>query len=98
MFDPKDKTTKNLIEKYKALYELAIKQQDEACLSSDQVKAIRKRVLYECIEIAMNNQNVPQKDRKEIIEQFDRLIQQECPNMLFETPLKFTENGIFKKD
>jgi len=76
MFDPTAKSTKNLIEKYKALYELAIKQQGDARLTLDQVKAIGKRVLNDCEE----------------------LIRQECPDITFDTPLKFDENGFSEKE
>ena len=98
MFDPKAKSTKNLIEKYKALYEFAIKQQENSSLSTDQIKAIGTRVLNECIETAMNRQNVAEDDREKIIEQFKKLIRQECPDMLFDTPFKFDENGFSVKE
>ena len=97
MFDPSAKSTKNLIEKYKALYELAIKQQDNTDLTLDQVKAIGKRVLNECMENVMNELKVPHKDRASIIEQFEKLIRQECPDITFDTPLKFDKNGFSEK-
>ena len=94
MFDPSAQSTKNLIEKYKALYELAIKQQDNTDLTLDQVKAIGKRVLNECMETVMNELRLPHGDRDSIIEQFEELIRQECPDITFDTPLKFDKNGF----
>ena len=98
MFDPTAKSTKNLIEEYKALYELAIKQQDDTRLTLDEVKAIGKRVLNDCMETVMNELNVPNEDRGAIIEQFEELIRQECPDITFDTPLKFDENGFSEKE
>jgi len=98
MFDPTAKSTKNLIEEYKTLYELAIKQQDDTRLTLDQVKAIGKRVLNDCMETVMNELNVPNEDRGAIIEQFEELIRQECPGITFDTPLKFDEDGFSEKE
>jgi hypothetical protein len=98
MFDPTAKSTKKLIEKYKALYELAIKQQDGTRLTLDQVKAIGKRVLIDCMETVMNELKVPHEDRDAIIEQFEELIRQECPDITFDTPLKFDGNGFLEKE
>ena len=97
MFNPAAKSTKKLIEKYKALYELAIQKQDDTDLTLDQVKAIGKRVLNECMETVMNELKVPHEDRNSIIEQFEELIRQECPDITFDTPLKFDENGFSEK-
>jgi F0F1-type ATP synthase delta subunit len=94
MFDPTANSTKKLIEKYKALYELAIKQQAHTDLTLDQVKAIGKRVLNECMKTVMNELKIPQEDRASIIEQFEELIRQECPDITFDTPLKFDKNGF----
>ncbi len=98
MFDPTAESTKNLIEEYKTLYELAIKQQDDTRLTLDQVKAIGKRVLTDCMETVMNELNVPNEDRGAIIGQFEELIRQECPGITFDTPLKFDENGFSEKE
>ena len=98
MFDPAAKSTKNLIEKYKALFKFAIKQQDNSSLSTDQIKAIGKRVLNECIETAMDKQNVPEADREKIVLQFEELIRRECSDMLFDSPLEFNVNGFLKKE
>ena len=97
MFDPKAKSTKNLIEKYKALFDFAIEQQDNTSLSLDQIKAIGKRVFNECIETAMKNQKVPPEDRDKILQSFEELIQKECPNMLFDTTLEFSDDGFSAK-
>ena len=98
MFNPTAKSTKKLIEEYKALYELAIKQQDNTDLTLDQVKAIGKRVLNECMETVMNELKLPHKDRASIIEQFEELIQRECPDTTFDTPLEFDKNGFSEKN
>jgi len=98
MFDPEAKSTKNLIEKYKALFDFAIEQQDNTSLSLDQIKAIGKRVLNECIETAMNNQQAPPEARDKIIQSFEELIQKECPNMIFDTTLEFNDDGFSAKE
>lgn len=94
MFDPKSESTRNLIEKYKALFEFSIKQQENTPLSIEQIKAIGKRVLNECIETAMNNQSVPIEEREKILNQFKELIRQQCPDMIFDSPLKFDDDGF----
>jgi hypothetical protein len=42
----------------------------------------------------MNNQNVPEKDRDNIVGQFEELIREECPDMLIDIQLEFDENGF----
>ena len=98
MFDPKAKSTKNLIEKYKALFKFAIKEQDNTSLSHDQIKAIGKKVINENIETAMNNQKVTPIDRAKIIKSFEELIRKECPDMLFNTTLEFNDDGFSEKE
>lgn len=44
----------------------------------------------------MNNKNVPNDDRAKIVEQFEKLIRQECPDMAIDTLLKFDEKGFSK--
>jgi hypothetical protein len=94
MFDPKAESIKKLIEKYKALFEFAIKQQEGTSLSTDQIKAIGKRVLNETLETAMDNLNVPIEERNNIKEQFEELIRNECPDMTFDTPINFDDSGF----
>ena len=97
MFDPNDKSTKNLIEKYKALFDLAIKEQKGSSLSTDQIRAVGKRVLDELVEKAMDNQGIPKEERKEIVLEFEELIRKECPDRLFDSPLFFDDDGFHEK-
>jgi hypothetical protein len=97
MFDPNSKSTKNLIEKYKALFELAIQQQKDSSLSTDQIKAIGNRVLNEIIEKATDNQNIPRSEHQTTVKQFQELIRAECPDMSFDSPLVFDDDGFHKK-
>lgn len=76
---------------------LAIKQQTDSSLSIDQIKAVGKRVMNELIEKAMDNQNIPKDDRREITVEFEKLIRTECPDMLFDSTLVFNENGFHEK-
>ena len=98
MFDPTDKKTKNLIKKYRAFYEMAMKKHEETSLSFDEIKAVGKRVLNDILETAFKNQNVQNEDRAEFIKQFEELIRQECPDITFDTPLKFDEDGFSEKE
>ncbi|MGD9104668.1 MAG: hypothetical protein PVF64_14120 [Desulfobacterales bacterium] len=70
---------------------------ENTSLSTDQLKAVGKRVLDESIETAFINQNIPEKDRPAILEQFGNLLRKECPEMIFDTPLTFDEKGFSKK-
>jgi hypothetical protein len=97
MFDPTDKSIQKLIEKYKALFHLAMKEHGNTSLSTDELKAVGKRVLDESIETAFQYQNIPKEDRPEIMKQFEELIRKECPDMTFDTPLSFDEKGFSKK-
>jgi hypothetical protein len=51
MFDPTAKSTKNLIEKYKTLFEFAIKQQDNSSLSMDQKKRLESEFLMSALKL-----------------------------------------------
>ena len=46
----------------------------------------------------MNELKVPHEDRDVIIKQFEELIRMECPDITFDTPLKFDENGFSEKE
>jgi ssDNA-specific exonuclease RecJ len=86
-----------LIQAYKALFEKTMKEYENTSLSTDQLQAVGKRILDESIETAFNNQNIPEQDRPAILKQFENLLRKECPEMIFDTPLTFDENGFSKR-
>ena len=94
ILDPTEKKTIILIEKYKAFYKRAMKEHEETSLSIDEVKAIGKRVINEVLETAFINLDIPNEARVDFIKEFEQLLHKECPDMLFETSLKFDEQGF----
>ena len=93
------KNKKILVEKFKAYHNKAMKLAGDTGLSPNQIYAISQYVLDDIMKQAFDRVEFTEEDRDFIKAEFKKLLQEECPGMIFTTPLVFRPNiGFFKKE
>jgi len=97
MYKADPKLIDNLVEKYRALYKEAMSIASETPLSDDQIKAIGQSVIDDLMEKTMKTVKVQKEDREDIAKYIKGLIAERCPDMQFDSPLKWTNKGWIEK-
>ena len=93
-----DKNKRNLIEKYKAYHNKALKELRDTKLSPDQGYAVGQYVLDWIMKKAFDKADSTEEERATFKAKFKQLLHEECPEQMFETPLVYRPHiGFFKK-
>jgi len=92
-----EKEKQVLIKAYKAFYNTAIKEKENSTLTTEEMNAIGQKVFDELLEKAFLSQDIPDNEQQDFEKEIRDIIKQECPDMLFDSTLEFTEKGFKKK-
>ena len=97
MTDIPEKEKHTLVEAYKAFYNKLIMECEEGTLTLEEAKAVGQKVVDGLIEKAFSNSSADEKEREEFKKQFQETIKQECPDMVLDSKLEFTDEGFKRK-